>query len=173
MSADVDYSSFLMTAPMGCPTYGVDLSLTKVADVANPGLGQNVVFTLTVSNAGPGPANNVTVTDTLPAEFTFMSTSGCTPEDPNGVPTCTLGTIAPGGMAQYTITATANALGTVVNQATVTSDEEELGPGNETATATVTIGAPVVEIPTLGSLGMILLGLVLAALGFAFLRPRS
>ena len=76
-------------------------------------------------------------------------------------------------MAQYTITATANALGTAVNQATVTSSQEELGPGNETASATVTIGAPVVTIPTLGSLGMILLGLVLAALGFAFLRPRS
>ena len=172
VSADVDYSSFLMTAPMGCPTYGVDLSLTKMADVANPNLGQNVVFTLTASNAGPGPADDVTVTDTLPASFTFVSTSGCV-EDPNGVPTCTLGTIAPGGMAQYTITATANALGTAVNQATVTSSQEELGPGNETASATVTIGAPVVTIPTLGSLGMILLGLVLAALGFAFLRPRS
>ena len=41
---------------------------------------------------------NVVVTDSLPAGVTFVSTTGCA-EDPNVVPTCTLGTIPAGGSA--------------------------------------------------------------------------
>jgi len=63
---------------------------------------------VTVHNDGPSDAINVVVTDTLPAGVTFVSTAGCA-EDPNGVPTCSLGDIAAGGSDSYTITVTVDA----------------------------------------------------------------
>ncbi|MFB3044425.1 MAG: DUF11 domain-containing protein, partial [Acidimicrobiia bacterium] len=84
--------------------------------------GNNLTYTVTVSNAGPSDAVNVVVTDTLPAGVTFVSTTGCA-EDPNGVPTCILGTIAAGASAMYTITVTVDSstTGTLTNSATVAS----------------------------------------------------
>ena len=67
--------------------------------------GTGLTYTIEVSNAGPSDAQNVVVTDTLPAGVTLVATSGCA-EDPAGVPTCTLGTIAAGGSASYTVMVT-------------------------------------------------------------------
>lgn len=52
-----------------------DLAMAKTVDIANPNIGQNVVFTLTVTNAGPSVATGVVVRDSLPAGLTFVSAS--------------------------------------------------------------------------------------------------
>ena len=152
-----------------------DLSILKTAMPDAVEVGDPVVFVITVNNAGPGDAAAVTVTDMLPAQLSLVSTSGCV-EDPAGVPTCTLGTIPAAGSAQYTITTTADSAGSVVNQAAVSSPVPELVSGNETATAGVTISAPptsaVVEVPTLGAGGMLLLALALAAAGLMLVATR-
>ena len=72
-----------------------DLSITMVDDADPVVAGNALSYTLTISNAGPDEAVNVVVTDTLPAGVTLVATTGCA-EDPTGVPTCTLGTIAAG-----------------------------------------------------------------------------
>ena len=99
-----------------------DLSITKVDDVDPVAPGGVIVYTIEVSNAGPSDAAGVVVTDTLPAGVVLDSTAGCS-EDPNGVPTCTLGTIAAGGVAQYTITVNVDvgASGTLTNNADVSA----------------------------------------------------
>lgn len=111
-----------------------DVTVTKTdsADPVNAGTGYS--YTVEVSNAGPSDAQNVVVTDTLPMGVTFVSTSGCA-EDPNGVPTCTLGTVAAGGSASYTVNVTADAgtLGTVTNTVSVTTDTAESDSGNNDA----------------------------------------
>jgi uncharacterized repeat protein (TIGR01451 family) len=112
-----------------------DLSIEK-SDSTDPVVaGTNLTYTVTVSNAGPSDAQSVVVTDTLPAEVSFVSTSGCA-EDANGVPTCTLGTIAAGASASYTITVSVGAevpVGTVLtNTVTVSSDTDDPTPGNNT-----------------------------------------
>ena len=107
----------------------VDLSIAKVDDKDPVDPGDTLTYTVTVTNAGPDAATNVVVTDTLPAGVTLVSTTGCG-GDPNGVPTCTLGTIPFPGSKFYTIEVTVDAttIGLITNLASVTSDhfvEEE------------------------------------------------
>lgn len=113
------------------------------------------------------------VTDTLPAGVTFVSTTGCA-EDPNGVPTCSLGTIAAGGQASYTISVTIDpdTLGTLTNTATATADNADPDTSNNTGAAAVEVQQSVLEIPTLGRFGMALLALLLLAGGTLLLRRR-
>jgi uncharacterized repeat protein (TIGR01451 family)/CSLREA domain-containing protein len=154
----------------------VDLSITKTAAPNAVSVGDNVVFTVTVSNAGPGTAANVVVTDVLPPGFSFVSTAGGCTEDPNGVPTCTLGTILSGGSAQYTITASADSPPGGMNTASVTTTSPDLEPANDTAAASVTIAPirpPISEIPTLGTVALAMLALLIAAGGMALVWRQS
>ena len=117
-----------------------DLTITKM-DSPDPVLaGQNITYTIEVTNAGPQTAENVQVTDTLPAGTTLISTTGCA-EDPNGVPTCTLGDIGSGMSKMYTIVASVDSsvTGALANFATVTSDTDDPIPGNNSANATTTV----------------------------------
>jgi uncharacterized repeat protein (TIGR01451 family) len=131
-------------------TIAADLSITK-SDSPDPVVaGQTLTYTVTVNNAGPSDAVNVVVTDTLPAGVTFVSTTGCT-EDPNGVPTCSLGTITAGGSKQYTITVTAPAGGgTITNNISVSSDTSDPAPGNNSDSEDTTVNAPSIFDPPSG-----------------------
>jgi uncharacterized repeat protein (TIGR01451 family)/LPXTG-motif cell wall-anchored protein len=125
-----------------------DLSILKDDDPDPVVAGSNLTYTMTVNNAGPSDALNVVVSDTLPAGVTLVSTAGCV-EDPAGVPTCSLGTIADGASAQYAVTvtvATATPFSTIENTVVVTSDTPDPNPENNTDTEPTTI------VP-LGSLG--------------------
>ncbi|MEM7584672.1 MAG: DUF11 domain-containing protein [Acidobacteriota bacterium] len=119
-----------------------DLSISKTDSVDPVAAGENLTYTVTVNNAGPSDAANVVVTDTLPAGVTLVSTSGCA-EDPNGVATCTLGTIAAAGSAQYTITVAvdADASGTLTNQASVTSDTTDPDSSDNATSEDTGVGA--------------------------------
>ena len=100
-----------------------DLSITLIDDVDPVNAGGTLNYTATVANAGPQDATNVVATMTLPAGVTFVSTTGCA-EDPNGVPTCSLGTIAAGANVAYSVQVTVDVTtsGTITNNASVTSD---------------------------------------------------
>ena len=89
------------------------------------------------------------VTDTLPAGVSFVSTSGCG-EDPSGVASCSLGEIASGGSAQYTITVTVAAAtsGTITNSVSVSSDTSDPNASNDTASEDTTVSAPPVATGT-------------------------
>lgn len=115
-----------------------DLVLDVVDSVDPVVAGENLTYTLTVSNNGPSDALGVMVQDTLGSGVSLLSTSGCS-EDPMAVPNCTLGTVAAGGSAQYTITVAVDpgANGPINNSATVSSPTTEAAPGDEmAATAT-------------------------------------
>ena len=124
-------------------TTGADLSVTKFDDVDPIVAGNTLTYTVTVFNAGPEDATNVVVTDTLPAGVSFVSTSGCG-EDPSGVASCSLGDIASGGSAQYTITVTVAAAtsGTITNSVSISSDTSDPNASNDTASEDTTVSAP-------------------------------
>lgn len=129
---------------------GSDLSITKV-DVADPvAVGTNLQWTLTVQNDGPSNASNVQVVDTLPSGTTFVSAvpsqGGCSPVA--GV-TCNLGTLNNGASATVDITVLVDAgfAGTsMTNTVTVSSDNADTNPGNNSDTENTTIIHPAIEI---------------------------
>lgn len=129
---------------------GANLSLTKAATAATVPQGGQVTFAIDVANAGPDPApTGVRVTDTLPANLTFVSSSGtgwaCS--SVGQVVTCLNGSnVAVSGSApQLLITAQVSAgiaTGTVTNPATVEALDNFLGdgnPSNNTSTGSVEV----------------------------------
>ena len=53
-----------------------NLGLNKAVSDPTPNVGDQVVFTVTLTNAGPDTATNVQVTDLLPAGLTYVSDTG-------------------------------------------------------------------------------------------------
>jgi uncharacterized repeat protein (TIGR01451 family) len=173
---------------------GATVSGTKTA-AGTFTVGSTITYTVTLTNSGPGaqgdnPGNELT--DVLPptlALVSAMATSG-TAVATVGTNTVTWnGAIASGGTVTITITATilpAAAGQTVSNQGTIAYDADGNGTNESTAqtddpgavgTANPTSivvggGTPVPAVPTLSTLGLALLALLLGGLAFAILRRR-
>lgn len=126
--------------------YNIDLKITKLASSVSPRPGDEVTYTIKVENLGSKRATNVVVTDALPAGVTLVSTSGCS-NDPNGVPSCSLGTIAANSSKTFTLkvdVAEDIALGTLItNTATVSADQADNDASDDASSATVTVGSMV------------------------------
>lgn len=138
-SNDLDES--LVTIPLTLTVGNMaDLSLTKsgAPDPVPPGA--TLTYTLTVANNGPDTATGVTLTDILPSSVTFISASaGCS--EAGSVVTCDLGSLASGSDATVVIAVTTPSdIGMLSNTATVTANEEDPDPGNNSAVATTTVG---------------------------------
>ncbi len=128
---------------------GADLAITK-SGAPNPVLsGNRLTYTLTVTNNGPQDATGVTATDPLPTSVHFNSVastqgtctrSGATKPSPKeGTITCSLGNLANGASASITIVVTATTPGTLSNTATVSGDQSDPNPLNNSATATTDV----------------------------------
>jgi uncharacterized repeat protein (TIGR01451 family) len=126
-----------------------DLSIVKSAPPSVT-QGQNITYSITVSNAGPISATGVTVTDTLPAGTSIYSANASQGSCSGaGTITCSLGTIASAASATVTIVVTANTPGTVNNTATVSANETDPTPANNSSTAGTTVNALVCAAPTI------------------------
>ncbi|RDZ29314.1 CARDB domain-containing protein [Lysobacter silvisoli] len=117
------------------PVASSDLAIVKTVSNASPNVGDNVVFTLTVTNNGPSDAAGVSVADLLPSGYTYVSDDGAGAYV-SGTGAWTIGTLANGASTALQITATVNAAGTYANTATVTSTTSDPTPGNNTSTST-------------------------------------
>jgi uncharacterized repeat protein (TIGR01451 family) len=118
---------------------GADLSLTKTASAEPVSPGETFEYTLVVENAGPDPATNTNLVDTLPAGVTFVSASaGCT--HAGGVVTCDLGTLAVGEATEVRIVVSApGEEGVITNTATVSADEMDVNPEDNSASLATTV----------------------------------
>ena len=156
-------------------------------------VGGTVTYTIVLMNDGTGaqadnPGNELT--DVLPATLALVSATATSGTAVATTATNTVtwnGAIAAGGSVTVTITATIlpNAAGaTVSNQGTISYDSNGDGTNDATAqtddpavagtgnaTTFVVAGAP--QIPTLSSLGLALLAVVLAGLALALLKRRQ
>jgi uncharacterized repeat protein (TIGR01451 family) len=123
------------------PPTDADLSLTKTASVGTATVGETFTYTLSVTNNGPVNASGVTITDTLPPEVTFDSSPDCSAS--GSTVTCNIGALANGATGSATVTVTAANPGTAVNSATVAGGQPDPTGGNNSASASVDIVAPV------------------------------
>jgi uncharacterized repeat protein (TIGR01451 family) len=119
-----------------------DMAIVKTA-APSPTVadGDTIAYTLTVTNNGPATATNVVVTDPLPTDVTYISVNTTACSEAGGTVTCLLGTMANAGNATVTILTLAAAPGTAINTATVSADQTDPNPINNTSTQTETITA--------------------------------
>src|SRR5262249_28286940 len=122
-----------------------DVTITKTGP-AGATAGLTAVFTVGGKNLGPSAAANVVVTDPTPPGLTFMSNTGaCTTAYP-----CTLVTLGPTQSATitttYAVPPSYSGPNPIVNTVSVTSATTDPVAGNNTATATVPLNAPVAAL---------------------------
>ncbi|HKW77757.1 MAG TPA: DUF11 domain-containing protein, partial [Candidatus Limnocylindria bacterium] len=118
-----------------------DVAITKTASVAQISVGSDFTYTLTITNLGPDTAQGVHLTDVMPPEVTFVSTT-----HPNTVSCglflkvvfdCAGGPLAGGQSIVITATVHTVASGQITNTANVTGTTADPVPGNNSATAVV------------------------------------
>ena len=123
---------------------GADLSIDKSASPNSPNVGQTLTYTLRIQNRGPDTAAGVAVSDNLPSQLSVASvtsTQGTCTSTTASV-NCNLGSISSGSSATVTIVANANAAGSAVNTASVSSSTADSNTANNTDSVTNTIDAP-------------------------------
>jgi len=124
-----------------------DLSVTNAATPNPVTAGQNITYSQTVNNGGPSAATTVTLTETLPANTTFVSLSvpagwTCTATAPY---TCNIASLAATTAANFTFVVKANTTvasgSTITDTASVASSvTTDPNTGNNSASASVQVG---------------------------------
>ncbi len=128
--------------PTRAATLDTDMSITMTDSVDPVVAGRAFDYTLAIGNTG-SDVTAVTVTDTLPGELDFLyavpSQGTCSFNDGTATLTCELGAMSNGGTATVVVTVSANAGGTVTNQASVSSNDTETAPADNTASESTTV----------------------------------
>jgi uncharacterized repeat protein (TIGR01451 family) len=112
-------------------------------------INQQLVYSLRVRQSGECDGTGVTVTDPLPPGVTFVTatTSRGTWIETNGVVKFNLGSFSQGATADLTITVIPTVAGSIINTASVRSNERDINLNNNTATAITTVTGPVPPVP--------------------------
>ena len=122
-----------------------DLSLALASSPASVTTGQSVTYILTVTNNDMQvTTTSLSLTDTLPAGMTYVSSSaaGGSCANSGGTVTCTLAGLAPRATWQPSITVTAGTAGSIKDTASVTGNQPDPNTANNTMSVTTSVTAP-------------------------------
>lgn len=180
-NGSVTRSNLTVYSPVGTQP----LFVTKTADVASVAPGASDGYTITVTNPNATGSTLNSITDTLPAGFSYTlgSTTGATTANPtvNGQVLSWAGPFAvpAGGTTTLHFGVTVSSVnGTYTNQATADAGAETVAGSGPTAPITVGGGGPpppptVISTPTLGAGALALLALILLAAGLLARRRAN
>lgn len=123
-----------------------DLSITKTASVSSATSGQQFTYTMVVKNNGPDTATGVYLIDPIPGNacLNAIATSpqaGSYTYSGNTIK-WSIGSLNAGSSVTLNATVTAQAAGTLVNTSTVSGNEPDPEPINNSATITVSVTGP-------------------------------
>ena len=126
-----------------CVGQCADLAVSKDATNEVVGIGELFSYYLTVENHGPADAAAVTLVDRLPNGVTYVSAASeafqCT--EAGGLVTCTTSMLPLDGAGEVALVVEApNEVGTIVNEAVVTSTTQELDDSNNTTSLETGVG---------------------------------
>lgn len=135
---------------------GPDLVSVNGSAPVGVALGQTFTYSFSVANfGGAGTATGVSFSDPLPAGVTFVSASSgagsCSQS--GGTVTCALGQLAPGASTNVAVTVNAPATGSgsVANTATVTANEFDITPGDNSSTVSTVLNAADLSVQGAGT----------------------
>ncbi|WP_428229029.1 gliding motility-associated C-terminal domain-containing protein [Flavobacterium sp.] len=121
-----------------------NLTIVKTVDNLTPAVGSTVVFKLTAANSGPSNGTGISVTDLLPAGYTFQSSTAGT----NYIPATgvwTINSILANATASMTITAIVNANGPYTNAASINGTQNDPSPADNNSSVTP-LPSPVTDL---------------------------
>ena len=131
-----------------CLSVVTDLAISQSLPVNSYQIGQNLAYTLTVTNLGPQAAANLVVTDTIPANATFVSAPGGTF---SGGTVVFAGSVLPANSATNFTLTLAPASGTtftnVASTATITPESRITNNSTTLVISQVTAGTPIITAP--------------------------
>jgi len=128
-------------------TCGVDLAISKTASPDPVKAGDQLTYNISVANNGSSTATNVTVVDSLPAGVTYLANTDSCVEAPAGTLTCSLGALPSGQSRNFQIVVEVGA-GivaanggplSITNTATVSADQGDPDPTNNSASASTIV----------------------------------
>src|SRR5690606_35135171 len=123
-----------------------DLQIEKTVDEDEPGVDDDITFTINVTNNGPDDATGVTVTDVLPTGYDFVSSTQGTYNAGTRTITWNIGNLAASASTSFDIVAKVLASGTYNNTASVTANEPDPDTDNNNDTVTVTPDIPTANL---------------------------
>ena len=116
--------------------------------------GQNLTYAVNVTNRGPVNATDVILTQTLPFNLNFISTTQASYSNQTGVITYNLGTVPAGGNTAFTVTVNPAVAGVYNTTASIVEDQTDLNPADNSTTVSTAIinpAAPHLSNPLFGS----------------------
>ena len=157
----------VVTVPVATPAS--DLQIVKLGP-ATANAGGSITYSISITNIGPDSATNAIVTDPAPAGLTFVSAGApCAAGFP-----CNLGTLTSGQnvvIGNVVFAVAASFSGSIVNTATVTADQPDPTPNNNTSSVIATVqGTPGAIAATPADAPWALFVLLLALLGIGLSR---
>jgi uncharacterized repeat protein (TIGR01451 family) len=129
---DTSNNSTTVTSHVNPPTSDVVVGLSSSPEPVT--IGASLTYTVSVTNNGPSPATGVTVSNVLPQSMTIVS-----PFSSNHVVMLNFGTLLAGSSAAATISAIPAAEGVFSATSTVTAEEVDPQPSNNSATRLTTV----------------------------------